>query len=100
MYNLESEYCNAKTCEDEEGIDMDIIYNETNVTGIINGGLLLENTTQYFKILDEDKLYNSENITFYIFRQAIPTRHYHLEEATAYENWSKSCSMYVMPELR
>lgn len=92
--------CTDVACKDEEGIDEDILYNETNVTNIINGGLLLDNSTQYFKILDEDRLLNSENITFYIFRQEIPTRHYQLEDLMIHEDWSRSYSMYVMPELK
>lgn len=97
---VESAECNLKKCKDEEGIDEDIFYNETNVTDIINGGLVLDNSTQYFKILDEDRLLSSENITFYIFRQEIPTRHYELEDLMIHEDWSRSYSMYVMPELK
>jgi hypothetical protein len=91
--------CTRKSCKDEEGIDEDIVYNETNVTGIISGGVLLDNTTRYFEISDPDTLMQAENITFYVFRQETPTRHHQLQDLMKHVEWSKEFARYVMPKL-
>jgi hypothetical protein len=91
--------CNFKKCKDEEGIDKDIIYNMTVISDMISGGILLDNTSVYYRISDPESLLNSENITFYVFRQDPPTRHYHLENLMQYAEWSAQYGRYLAPRL-
>ncbi len=83
-------------CKGSCKVKEDITYPKLELTMIINGGAYL-NESRPWK-LDEEKLYNSNKVVFYLYSQNIPTRQKHLEEMEKYKEWSKKKSI-IEPRL-
>lgn len=91
-----SDECRAKKCKTDE----EILYPEENITNILIGGIVLDNTSMYYELTDPGQLIGADEIIFYVFRQRVPRRHHELDELNKHIEWSKKYATYVMPRLR
>ncbi|MBN2567288.1 hypothetical protein JXB02_04350 [Candidatus Woesearchaeota archaeon] len=78
----------------------EIVYEEMPLTTFPNGGAVLSNDTTYFIIPSYSSLSSSNEIVIYLFREDVPTRHFHLEDFNAFEEKSSQHVWMIEPEIR
>jgi hypothetical protein len=67
-------YIDGFTCSEGCDIDEDIIYDQQNLSSIMIGGLIINETNSLWNVNDYNLLNNSQKIEFYVYDQGVPKR--------------------------